>query len=253
SCRLRDRDTSASSPAVRFPQRLRRGGSRQSWVRNLGWSWCRPRGRAARESRGRGASDCWGWREGREAGLFPARPMATFTALAAARHELLRRAGWDVEGDGLQDAPKLRVIVGDEVHVSVVGALRLLGIGSRELVRVAADDQGRMRADALADALAREGGPTIVCAQAGNVNTGAFDPFDAIADVAGPHGAWLHVDGAFGLWAAASAALKHHVRGVSRADSWATDAHKGLNVPYDAGLVFAAHPAAHVPANGIDP
>jgi glutamate/tyrosine decarboxylase-like PLP-dependent enzyme len=171
--------------------------------------------------------------------------MANFTALAAARHELLRRAGWDVEADGLQRAPQLRVIVGDEVHVSVVGALRMLGIGSRELIRVAADDQGRMRSDALADALATGAGPTIVCAQSGNVNTGAFDPIGDIADVCHHRGAWLHVDGAFGLWAAASDALRHHVRGVERADSWATDAHKWLNVPYDSGLVFVAHPAAH--------
>jgi glutamate/tyrosine decarboxylase-like PLP-dependent enzyme len=183
--------------------------------------------------------------------------MANFTALAAARHELLRRAGWDVEADGLQGAPRLRVVVGDEVHVSVVGALRMLGIGSNQLVRVAADDQGRMRPDALAMAFAGDGSPpgspkrdereggTIVCAQAGNVNSGAFDPLDAIADVASRHRAWLHVDGAFGLWAGASPSLRHHVRGVARADSWATDAHKWLNVPYDSGLVFVANPAAH--------
>ena len=173
--------------------------------------------------------------------------MANFTALAAARHELLRREGWDVEADGFQGAPPIRVIVGDEVHVSVVGALRMLGIGSRQLVRVVVDDQGRMRPDALAAALtdvARES-PTIVCAQAGNVNSGAFDPLDAIAEITSRHRAWLHVDGAFGLWAAASPTLKHHVRGIERADSCATDAHKWLNVPYDSGLVFVAHPAAH--------
>ena len=172
--------------------------------------------------------------------------MANFTALAAARHELLRRVGWDVEGDGFQEAPRIRVIVGDEVHVSVVGALRMLGIGSRQIIRVAADDQGRMRPDALAGALATNPTtPTVICAQAGNVNSGAFDPLDAIADLAAQHGAWLHVDGAFGLWVAASATLKHHVRGIARADSCATDAHKWLNVPYDSGLVFVAHPAAH--------
>jgi glutamate/tyrosine decarboxylase-like PLP-dependent enzyme len=177
--------------------------------------------------------------------------MANFTALAAARHELLRRAGWDVESDGLQGAPRLRAIVGDEVHVSVIGALRLLGIGASQVERVATDDQGRMRADALATALARDTAPAIVCAQAGNVNSGAFDPFDAIADVTTGR-AWLHVDGAFGLWAAASRALRRHVRGVDRADSWATDAHKWLNVPYDSGLVFTAHPAAHRAAMSMD-
>ncbi len=170
--------------------------------------------------------------------------MANFTALAAARHELLRRQGWDVEADGFQGAPPIRVIVGDEVHVSVVGALRMLGIGSRQLVRVAVDDQGRMQPEALAAALSG-GTPTIVCAQAGNVNSGAFDPLDAIAEITCRQRAWLHVDGAFGLWAGASPALKHHVRGIERADSCATDAHKWLNVPYDSGLVFVAHPAAH--------
>ncbi|MCU1381772.1 MAG: aspartate aminotransferase family protein [Acidobacteria bacterium] len=173
--------------------------------------------------------------------------MANFTALCAARHELLRRAGWDVEADGLQGAPRLRVLVGAEVHVSVVAALRMLGIGSNQIVRVAADDQGRMRPDALAAALDAGAAetPTIICAQAGNVNSGAFDPLDAIADLAGGHQAWLHVDGAFGLWAAVSSTLTHHVRGLARVDSCATDAHKWLNVPYDSGLVFVAHPAAH--------
>lgn len=178
--------------------------------------------------------------------------MANFTALAAARHELLRRAGWDVEADGLQSAPPLRVVVGDEVHVSVIGALRLLGIGSRQVVRAAANDQGRMRPDALARCLAELDAPAIVCAQAGNVNTGAFDPLDEIADIAHDRGAWLHVDGAFGLWASASAMLRPLIRGVERADSWATDAHKWLNVPYDSGLVFVAHPAAHRAAMGLN-
>jgi glutamate/tyrosine decarboxylase-like PLP-dependent enzyme len=171
--------------------------------------------------------------------------MANFTALASARHELMRRAGWDIEQDGLQRAPRLRVIVGDEVHVSMLAALRYLGIGTREVTRVAVDDQGRMRPDALQQALKQSADATIVCAQAGNVNTGAFDPFEAIADAAHAHRAWLHIDGAFGLWAAASTALRRHVAGAERADSWATDAHKWLNVPYDSGLVFTAHPWAH--------
>jgi len=131
------------------------------------------------------------------------------------------------------------------VHVSVIGALRMLGIGSGQIVRAAADDQGRMRPEALAAALAGADGPAIVCAQAGNVNTGAFDAIDAIADVTSRHNVWLHVDGAFGLWAAASSELRHLVGGIERADSCATDAHKWLNVPYDSGLVFVAHPAAH--------
>ena len=171
--------------------------------------------------------------------------MANFTALAAARHELLRRRGWDVEVEGFQRAPSLRVIVGEEVHVSVLGALRMIGIGTGQAVRIAVDDQGRMRANALEHALSASGDATIVCAQAGNVNTGAFDPFVDIVDAVRRHGAWLHVDGAFGLWAGASGALRQHVHGVEGADSWATDAHKWLNVPYDSGLVFTAHPAAH--------
>ena len=216
-----------------------------AWDQNPGLFVMSPAGSVVEEIAGAWLIDLLGLPKASSVGFVTGCHMANFTALASARHELLRRAGWDVEADGLQDAPKLRVIVGDEVHVSVVGALRLLGIGSRELVRVAADDQGRMRADSLADALAREGEPTIVCAQAGNVNTGAFDPFDAIADITSRHRAWLHVDGAFGLWAGASSELSRHVRGVERADSWATDAHKWLNVPYDSGLVFTAHPAAH--------
>ena len=171
--------------------------------------------------------------------------MANFTALAAARHEILRRAGWDVESAGLNGSPPLRIVVGEEVHVSVIGALRLLGIGTQQLVRVAADGQGRMMPEALEAALTGVNGLAIVCAQAGNVNTGAFDPLDDIASIAQRHAAWLHVDGAFGLWASASTAMRHHTRGAERADSWATDAHKWLNVPYDSGLVFVANPAPH--------
>jgi glutamate/tyrosine decarboxylase-like PLP-dependent enzyme len=178
--------------------------------------------------------------------------MANFTALAAARHEMLRRAGWDVEAEGLNGSPVLRVVVGGEAHVSVIGALRMLGIGTRHVVRAAADPQGRLRPDALEAALTGGRGPAIVCAQAGNVNTGAFDPLDEIAAIAQAHGSWLHVDGAFGLWASASASLRHHMRGVDLADSWATDAHKWLNVPYDSGLVFVANPAAHRAAMSLN-
>jgi len=178
--------------------------------------------------------------------------MANFTALAAARHEMLRRAGWDVEADGLNGSPALRVIVGGEVHVSVLGALRMLGFGTRQAIRVDADGQGRMRPEALEKALGAGAGPAIVCAQAGNVNTGAFDPIGQIADVVRRHGAWLHIDGAFGLWACASSSLASHLRGVDRADSWATDAHKWLNVPYDSGIVVVAHPAAHRAAMSLN-
>jgi glutamate/tyrosine decarboxylase-like PLP-dependent enzyme len=177
--------------------------------------------------------------------------MAHVTALAAARHEVLRRAGWDVNADGLTGAPPPRVVAGAERHVTIDRALRLLGIGASSIVPVAADGQGRMEPEALEEALTAGSGPTIVCAQAGNVNTGAFDPLEPIADAAERAGAWLHVDGAFGMWAAAAPSLRHLVAGVERADSWATDAHKWLNVPYDSGLVFCAHPDAHRAAMSV--
>src|SRR6476661_3591041 len=176
-------------------------------------------------------------------GLVTGTQMGSVTALAAARFRVLERVGWDVGRDGLSGAPRIRVLVGAQRHVTIDRALRLLGLGVPEVV--AADAQGRLDAEALRAALAEGDGPTIVCAQAGEVNTGAFDPFDEIADAVAPHGAWLHVDGAFGLWAAVSPNLRHLVRGVERADSWITDAHKWLNVPYDSALVLCADPEAH--------
>jgi glutamate/tyrosine decarboxylase-like PLP-dependent enzyme len=178
-------------------------------------------------------------------GLVTGGQMANFTGLAAARHAVLARAGWDVEEDGLTGAPAVNVVIGDEAHVTILTALRMLGLGSRRAVRVATDGQGRMRADELRRALAPLQGPTIVCAQAGNVNTGAFDPVGEIADATHERDGWVHVDGAFGLWAAASRELSHHTRGVERADSWATDGHKWLNVPYDCGIAIVRDPAAH--------
>ncbi|MEZ5416970.1 MAG: pyridoxal-dependent decarboxylase [Vicinamibacterales bacterium] len=171
--------------------------------------------------------------------------MANFTCLAAARHEVLRRAGWDVERRGLQGAPRVTVVVGDEVHISTVGSLRMLGFGADALVRVPVDGQGRMRADALARVLETVSGPLIVCVQAGNVSTGASDPMAAVVPMAQARGGWVHVDGAFGLWAAAVPELASEVAGVADADSWATDAHKWLNVPYDSGLAIVARPAPH--------
>jgi glutamate/tyrosine decarboxylase-like PLP-dependent enzyme len=172
---------------------------------------------------------------------------ANMTGLAAARNEMLHRAGWDVEQDGLQGArvPHINVVVGDEAHVTIFNALRILGLGARTPKRVKADNQGRMIASDLKEVLASCHGPTIICAQAGNVNSGAFDPLDEIAELARQHHAWLHVDGAFGLWAAVSPAMKHYLRGVEKADSWALDAHKWLNVPYDSGIAIVAHPRAH--------
>jgi len=169
--------------------------------------------------------------------------VAHVTGLAAARWHVLDAVGWDVGREGLAGAPRIRVLVGEQGHVTIDRALRLLGLGAP--TTVAADDQGRMRPDALAEALAGAAGPTIVCAQAGEVNTGAFDPLPAIAELSRDAGAWLHVDGAFGIWAAVSPRLRHLVNGIELADSWTTDAHKWLNVPYDSGIVLCAHPESH--------
>jgi len=174
--------------------------------------------------------------------------MANFVGLAAARHAVLQRRGWDVEQQGLQGAPRVRVIVGAEAHVTATVALQMLGFGTQTLERVPADDQGRMRPDALADVLAAgdDDAPTIVSAQIGNVNTGAFDDVASIADmVHARDAAWLHIDGAFGLWARADAELHHLVYGLERADSWASDLHKWLNVPYDSGIVIVRDVEAH--------
>jgi glutamate/tyrosine decarboxylase-like PLP-dependent enzyme len=177
--------------------------------------------------------------------------MANFTALATAVRDVLHRIGWDVDTDGLWGAPRVRVIVGEGRHGTIDRALRLLGMGTGSIVAVPMDGQGRMIVPALAQALAGSDGPTIVCAQAGSVNTGAIDPMGEICDLAHRSGAWVHVDGAFGLWAAASPRLRPMLAGVERADSWAMDAHKWLNVPYDSGLVLCAHPAAHRAAMGV--
>jgi glutamate/tyrosine decarboxylase-like PLP-dependent enzyme len=177
--------------------------------------------------------------------------MANFTCLAAARHEVLRRVGWNVEEQGLQRAPHVRIVVGDHAHVSVIGALRMLGFGAAEIVRVAVDDQGRMQIEDLDRVLAGVESPSIVCVQAGNVGSGGSDPVGAIVGSAHRQGAWVHVDGAFGLWANAVTELRDQVTGIESADSWATDAHKWLNVPYDSGLAIVAHPAPHRAAMGL--
>lgn len=159
---------------------------------------------------------------------------ANLCGLAAARHAVLQRAGWDVEADGLFGAPPITVMVSDEAHPTLFKALGVLGLGRNRAVRIGTDAQGRIRPELLPPI----GGPTIVCLQAGNINTGAFDPFDALCERARAGGAWVHVDGAFGLWAQAAPALRHLCHGMAGADSWATDAHKWLNVPYDSGLAF---------------
>ena len=179
-------------------------------------------------------TDLFGLPAEAEVGFVTSATMANFAGLAAARHALLQSQGWDVEVSGLFGAPPFTVIVGDEVHVSLLKALGMLGLGRGRVVRVPVDGQGRM----IPARIPRIEGPTVVCLQAGNVNTGAFDPAEEIASNLQGTGAWIHVDGAFGLWAAASPSKRHLARGVERADSLATDAHKWLNVPYDSGLVL---------------
>lgn len=190
-----------------------------------------------------------GFPQGTWGGLVTGATEANFTGLAAARHAILHRQGWDVGDKGIFGAPKIRVIVGDEVHVSVLLALRVLGFGRDDIIRVPTDDQGRMRSDALPELDAN----TIVCLQAGNVNSGAFDPADEICASARQADAWVHVDGAFGLWAAAAPGRKHLTAGVAEADSWATDAHKWLNVPYDCGIVFCREPEYLAMTMSLDP
>lgn len=187
--------------------------------------------------------DLFGLPAGSGGGFITGATMANLTGLAAARHALLARQGWDVETQGLFGAPPLTVVVGDEVHVSLLKALSLLGLGRERVVRVPVDGQGRLRPDALPPLDAR----TILCVQAGNVNTGAIDPLDQLCATAQVAGAWVHVDGAFGMWAAVAPTHAHLVKGLGAADSWATDAHKWLNVPYDSGLVFCRE-ASHLRA-----
>jgi glutamate/tyrosine decarboxylase-like PLP-dependent enzyme len=171
--------------------------------------------------------------------------------LAAARHAVLARVGWDVERRGLIGAPRLRVLAGAQRHATIVRALRYLGIGTDAVEVIPVDDQGRMLVDRLAEALHGSEDPLIVCAQAGEVNTGAFDPISEICQVSHAAGGWVHVDGAFGLWAAASPQLRYLVEGVADADSWATDCHKWLNVPYDSALIVCADRNAHRAAMSV--
>lgn len=183
--------------------------------------------------------------------------MANFTALAAARRYVLKNEGWNVESKGLFNAPEIKVIVGDEVHISVLKALNMLGLGRDRIIRVPVDEQGKI----IVDKIPVSDEPTIICAQSGNVNSGAFDDVEMVCKAKGKN-TWVHVDAAFGLWAAASSQKKYLVKGVEHADSWATDAHKWLNVPYDCGIVFtrdkessiaaiSASSAAYIPANTV--
>jgi glutamate/tyrosine decarboxylase-like PLP-dependent enzyme len=216
-----------------------------TWDQNAQACLLSPAAAVVEEVVGRWLLDLLGLPRTASFGLVTGAQMATFVGLAAARHEVLRRVGWEVELDGLIGAPAVDVVVGEAAHGTVFGALRMLGFGERRVQRVAVDDQGRLLVPELARTLEACGPSTIVCAQAGNVNTGASDALAEVADRTQRRGAWLHVDGAFGLWAAASPTLRGQITGYERADSWAVDAHKWLNVPHDSGIAVVAHPAAH--------
>jgi glutamate/tyrosine decarboxylase-like PLP-dependent enzyme len=214
-----------------------------AWDQNAGLYVCGPSASIVEQITREWILDLLGLPGEGSIGFVTGTQMANATGLAAARFHVLDAVGWDVERRGLQGAPLLRVFAGAKRHATIDRALRLLGLGTPTVVD--ADEQGRMRADELARALTHGTGPTIVCAQAGEVNTGAFDPLAEIAEACRDAHAWLHVDGAFGIWAAVSPRLRHLVSGIELADSWTTDAHKWLNVPYDSGIVLCAHPESH--------
>ena len=217
-----------------------------TWDQNAGLYALSPAAAVVEEVAASWLIDIFGLPPGSSVGFATGATMASFTAIAAARHAVLERAGWNVEDDGLIGAPPIAVVTSDESHVTIFVSLQMLGLGRARVHRVPADPQGRMRSDALRETLARIDGPTIVCAQAGNVNTGSFDPLPEIVEIVRSRpNAWLHVDGAFGLWAAAVPALGDRVAGLAGADSWTTDAHKWLNVPYDSGIVICRDARAH--------
>jgi glutamate/tyrosine decarboxylase-like PLP-dependent enzyme len=217
-----------------------------AWDQNAGLYAISPAASVVEEVAAGWLIDLFGLPAGSSVGFSTGATMASFTALAAGRHRVLERAGWNVEDDGLTGAPPIAVVVGEEAHVTIHVSLQMLGLGRSRVHRVAADRQGRMRADSLRETLARLEGPVLVCAQAGNVNTGAFDPLPEVVEaVRTLPNAWLHIDGAFGLWAAVTPSLRPLVDGLADADSWTTDAHKWLNVPYDSGIAIVRDAAAH--------
>jgi glutamate/tyrosine decarboxylase-like PLP-dependent enzyme len=217
-----------------------------AWGQNAVVHAASPAGAAVEQVAGRWMLDLLGIPADASFGLPTGAGLGNTVGLAAARHAVLARHGWDVEARGLYNAPEITVIVGEEAHATLSTALQYLGLGRERVVRIPVDDQGAMLADAVRDAIAAVDGPLIVAIQAGNVNSGAFDPAATVADAVASHpNAWVHVDGAFGLWAAVSPSLRHLVDGIDRADSWSTDAHKWLNVGYDCGFVAVREADAH--------
>jgi len=223
------------------------------WDQNAGLAIASPAAAVAEEVAAGWLRELLGLPAEASVGLVTGGQMANFTGLASARGALLAKAGWDVAGRGLRESPQVHVLIGEEAHVTILSALRMLGLGTENARRIAADGQGRMREDALRAALDDCDGPTLICALAGNVHTGAFDPFGEIAEAAARHrNAWLHIDGAFGLWAATVPSLRGQLEGFERADSWALDAHKWLNVPYDCGIAIVRDANAHRAALSLD-
>jgi len=222
-----------------------------TWDQNAGLNSLAPAAGAVEVVAGRWLVDALRLPAGSSVGFVTGGMMANYSCLAAARHAVLARAGWDVAKRGLFDAPRVRIVVGHHRHDTIDRAVRYLGLGQDALVEVVSDDQGRIDVDDLTRVLAHGEGPVIVCLQGGEVHTGAFDDFAAAVPVARRYGAWVHVDGAFGLWAAASPTHRHLTLGLADADSWATDAHKTLNVPYDSGLAIVRDPAALAGAFGV--
>ena len=219
-----------------------------AWNQNGALHALSPAAAAAEEIAGEWMLDLLGLPADASVGLPTGAGLGNAVGMAAARHRLLQRAGWDVEAAGLYGAPEIVVLIGDEAHATVLTALQYLGFGRERVTRIAVDEQGQLRMDALRKAVGEMDpqAPLLVIAQAGNVNTGGFDPVGEMADVTAAHpNAWLHVDGAFGLWAAVSPELRHLVAGVEKADSWSTDAHKWLNAGYDCGFVAVRDPEAH--------
>lgn len=219
-----------------------------AWDQNSGSATLTPTTVAMERVAGRWMLDILGLPDSSSVGFVTGCQMANFTCLTTARNAVLARAGWDLSEQGIRDSPRLRFVVGAHRHGSIDRAARFLGIGRQELLIVDSDDQGRMRPNALERILADASGPLIVCLQAGEVHTGAFDDFASLIPIAHEHGAWVHVDGAFGLWAAASESLRPLTAGMAAADSWATDAHKTLNVPYDCGMAIVRDPADSIAA-----
>jgi glutamate/tyrosine decarboxylase-like PLP-dependent enzyme len=223
-----------------------------TWDQNAGLLASSPAAAALERVTGGWLLDLLGLPPTAAVGFVTGTMMGNFTCLAAARHQVLKLAGWDVEEDGLSGAPTVTVVLAEERHITVDVALRYLGLGPARSVVVPVDEEGRIRLDALRETLGTVAtGPLIVVLQAGNLHSGAFDPLGEAIDLAHEHGAWVHVDGAFGLWAAASAKLRHLTAGVERADSWTTDSHKTLNVPYDSGVAIVAHPEALYASMGV--